>query len=71
VTHKAFQLTEDQRSLITHCLRLMAETFKEDAKVRKEDQTWVFTFTQQAEQAQTLADRLDNAVEIIVGQEAE
>lgn len=67
-----FEVSEDQRSTITHCLYVAAERFEENAKSANEIETYGVRhlgeqFTRQALEARALAERIDNAEYIEIG----
>lgn len=74
MTKLKFELTEDQRSILTHALYVAATRFEENAGTAKGLETHedvrrnlADQFTKQALDTRALADRIDNAEYIEIG----
>ena len=69
----AFELDEDQRSTLVHCLHVAEERFMEDVKVCKAPpagfERLADQLERQAKAARELSDRIENAEYVKVGAE--
>lgn len=76
-TTQAFDLTEDQRNTLTHCLRIAAQKFTENVAHLKDGGSGRLypemrsQFDRQAAEARGLADRIESAEYVKLGREVE